>query len=104
MYKPTVEISELAVRRTEPTLTQAVRDVLTEHYRQIEARGVAPERADKDLLGDALVLAAVTYTEDSGTNPWTLELLKPTTTRRDLLKAGALILAAIEQIDRRAVT
>ena len=32
--------------------------------------------------------------------PWDREWWKPTTQRRDLVKAGALILAEIERIDR----
>jgi len=34
--------------------------------------------------------------------PWDAEWLKPTTPRRDLVKAGALIVAEIERIDRAA--
>ncbi|MBR8460754.1 hypothetical protein KDW07_26805 [Burkholderia dolosa] len=83
-------------------MTNAARNVLAERRRQIEVEGFTPERGDKDLLGDALVLAATTYTEGSSTLPWPLELLKPGTSRQTLVKAGALILAAIEQIDRRA--
>ncbi|MCA8065518.1 hypothetical protein [Burkholderia sp. AU38729] len=85
-----------------PVLTDAARDVLAEHRRRVEVEGFTPERGDKDLLGDASVLAATTYTGGPSTLPWPLELLKPGTPRQMLVKAGALILAAIEQIDRRA--
>ncbi|WP_199855917.1 hypothetical protein [Burkholderia metallica] len=103
-------LSAAAVRLTsrEP-LTTAARDVLTERRRQVEVEGFTPERDDEYLDGE-LALAAGCYACRAGgieskkpiTWPWDWSWWKPTTVRGNLVKAGALILAAIEQIDRRA--
>ena len=93
------------------TLTQAVLDVLAERARQIEDKGYEPE-AD-DVYEDAqLAAAAATYallaTGADGWRvddhwPWSAELsLKKGEPRRMLEKAGALILAEMERLDRAA--
>lgn len=90
--------------------TAAARDVLTERQRQVSAEGWTAEHDDEHGGGE-MVEAAICYAQGykvwhpSGTHqrwPWALKWWKPTNRRRDLVKAGALILAEIERIDRRA--
>ena len=90
--------------------TQAVLDVLAERRRQIEAEGWTPEHDDEHAEG--LACAAACYAAgsrrlmmegdmaDIEVWPWDESWWKPTTPRRDLVKAGALILAEIERLDR----
>lgn len=87
----------------------AAKDVIAERSRQIHAEGWTPERDDHYQHGE-LVAAAATYAlctdpkqlKLEGNQVWTWgpEFWKPTTYRRNLVKAGALILAEIERIDR----
>ncbi|WP_416048996.1 hypothetical protein [Cupriavidus basilensis] len=89
--------------------TAAARDVLAERRRQVEAEGWTREHDDKHGNGE-MALAAGCYAANAGGAawadgvpsffPWTQAWWKPTTPRRDLVKAGALILAEIERIDR----
>ncbi|WP_241331145.1 hypothetical protein [Burkholderia cenocepacia] len=89
--------------------TQAVRDVIAERRRQIEQEGWTPEHDDAHLTGD-LALAAACYAihgserwnHDTFMWPWPKEWWKPTTPRRDMVKAVALGIAAIERLDRDA--
>nr|WP_315540136.1 3'-5' exonuclease [uncultured Comamonas sp.] len=92
-------------------LTQAARDVLAERARQISTEGWTPEHDDQYRPGEML-MAADSYISwncgeyEPGTVPvnwpWNAAWFKPTTERRNLEKAGALILAEIERIDRAA--
>lgn len=108
-----------ALKRPEPSeATQAAADVLAERRRQIEAEGWTPEHDDQWVHGE-LALAAAGYAEAGGnvhrdiiadlqpslpfTWAWSPLWWKPTDRRRDLVKAGALILAEIERIDRAAL-
>ncbi|AAT38396.1 gp37 [Burkholderia phage BcepC6B] len=110
MYKPHVEITERIERDTAPVLTDAARDVLAERRRQVDVEGFTPEHDDQ--YGDgALSAAAGSYALHAFDRradltpawwPWVRAWWKPGTPRQMLVKAGALILAAIEQIDRRA--
>ncbi|WP_175786483.1 hypothetical protein [Burkholderia anthina] len=92
---------------TRQGLTEAARDVLAERCRQIEREGWTPAHDDRHDEGD-LALAAIVYAESAvgyhascpDTWPWSPTWFKPATPRRDLVKAGALILAEIERIDR----
>lgn len=93
-----------------PALTPAARDVLAERRRQIAVEGFTPERDDE--YGDSVLSAAAgSYALHAFGRrldiapvwwPWARAWWKPGTPRQMLVKAGALILAAIEQIDRRA--
>ena len=100
----------------DPTL--AVLDVLAERRRQIEAEGRTTQHDDANPAG-VMSVAAVCYAigasnalvlagGDTSTCPapevfpWEDAWWKPTTPRRDLVKAGALILAEIERLDRAA--
>ncbi len=98
-----------------PNIAQAYRDVLAERQRQVEAEGHDPVHDDSYVDGQ-LSLAAAAYTLSAspadalGDSEELMDLLdvlwpweedwKPTTSRRDLVKAGALILAEIERLDR----
>lgn len=94
-------------------LTDAARDVLAERRRQVEREGWAPahddEHADGQMAaaGGCYALAsAFPFERDLGHGhkplywPWDPSWWKPTTGRRNLVKAGALILAEIERLDR----
>lgn len=106
--------------------TAAARDVLAERRRQVEKEGWTPEHDDEHIQpGDSfafpsdrmtpLAAAAACYltaypTEEGYTKfshltrwPWGLPSYKPECGRRgQLIKAGALILAEIERLDRAA--
>lgn len=92
-------------------LTDAARDVLAERARQVSAEGLLPEHDDAYQARD-LATAAACYALNAAKRdrkgrewvpinwPWSDAWWKPTTPRRDLVKAGALILAEIERLDR----
>jgi len=91
-------------------LSQAAADVLAERRRQIEAEGWTPEH-DDSYQHDELALAATCYCMSSFGElferfedmwPWDVNWFKRADPRRDLVKAGALILAEIERLDRSA--
>ncbi|EBA8673718.1 hypothetical protein B6171_003660 [Salmonella enterica subsp. enterica serovar Miami] len=101
----------------EPAMSGAWRDVIAERQRQINT-GRTPEHDDEYING-ALALAAACYARQAGmwgtdwsvyyrdavvpdNWPWAREYWKPSTPRRDLEKAGALILAEMERHDRAA--
>lgn len=89
----------------------AARDVLAERRRQVDVEGWAPRTDDGYAFGE-LAQAAICYIRGSSVSggpdrptnvwPWTLNWWKPSTNRRNLVKAGALILAEIERLDRAA--
>lgn len=86
-------------------------DIATERQRQIDKEGWTPKHDDEHADG-SLAAAAATYAFSAATAdrflaldpigfwPWAAEWWKPSTPRRDLIKAGALIIAEIERIDR----
>jgi hypothetical protein len=88
-------------------LTDAARDVLAERQRQMDKEGWTPKRDDR-YVNEELALAAIVYaesavgyhTEAPDTWPWHPDWFKPTTPRRDLVKACALLIAEIERTDR----
>ena len=89
---------------------QAVLDVLAERRRQIEAEGWTPEHDDEHSVGELAKAAACYALVSAGFNPdatitvwpWHRLWWKPSDKRRNLVKAGALILAEIERLDRMA--
>ncbi|QQB32795.1 hypothetical protein I6I07_19305 [Achromobacter deleyi] len=105
-----------ALRRPAPSagdaLTAAARDVLAERQRQVSNEGWTPEHDDQYTAGDMASAAACYASQgryhypepgEPGPNwPWAAEWWKPSTYRRNLEKAGALILAEIERLDRAA--
>ncbi|WP_228478468.1 hypothetical protein [Pseudomonas aeruginosa] len=96
---------------------QAWLDVQAERRRQIEAEGWTPEHDDAHSHGQ-MARAAACYAlagssaPNDGTAallvslawPWDQQWWKPTTPRRDLVKACALALAEIERLDRAAAS
>ncbi|MBZ7262444.1 hypothetical protein FMK81_13095 [Klebsiella oxytoca] len=93
------------------TFTTAATDVLAERQRQITAEGWTPEHDDEYQHCEMAVAAACYIMADDDPRadvpelwPWPSEWWKPTDVRRDLVKAGALILAEIERLDRATGT
>lgn len=102
-------------------LTGAARDVLAERRRQVEAEGWTPEHDDSHQ-DESLARAAACYAEPnpelvtpgwpgrekprpvSWPRSWSASWWKPTDRRRDLVKAGSLILAEIDRLDRASLT
>lgn len=102
----------VATQRTQPdTISAAARDVLAERQRQISVEGWTPEHDDEHADGE-MARAAACYARCAHVQmgakaplppniwPWLESWWKPSTPRRDLVKAGALILAEIERLDR----
>lgn len=100
-------------------LTKAAAAVLAERRRQIETEGWTPKHDDAHYSGDLAAAAASYaaaaaymvapgsprdhYTADDPPEMWPPEWeFKPGSARSMLVKAGALILAEIERIDRSA--
>jgi len=98
---------------------QAARDVLAERARQVSAEGWTPEHDDEHFHGD-MARAASSYALKAASHasehpgiatwlataadkawPWDSKWWKPGDPRRMLVKAGALLLAEIERLDRR---
>jgi hypothetical protein len=104
--------------------TAAARDVLAERKRQVTAEGWTPEHDDAHDSGQLAGAASCYAAHVNGRQwvffagcaddykseptpdywPWDESWWKPTTPRRDLVKAGALILAEIERLDRVAAS
>ncbi|WP_333828282.1 hypothetical protein [Pararhodobacter sp.] len=96
------------LKETNPEITPAIIDVLAERQRQVTVEGWTPEHDDTHENGDMARAAACYALTAAGFPaeyvgfwfwPW-LKFWKPTTPRRDLVKAGALILAEIQRLDR----
>ncbi len=96
---------------------QAWLDVQAERRRQVEAEGWTPEHDDEHSHGQ-MARAAACYAlagssaPNDGTAallvslawPWDQQWWKPTSARRDLVKACALALAEIERLDRAGIS
>lgn len=90
----------------------AVQDVVAERQRQVSAEGWTPEHDDEHADGSmadaagCYALHAHDTAKDGAKNfvpawwPWEPEWYKRSSPRGDLVKAGALILAEIERLDR----
>ena len=103
-----IEDLELRLRGAEAT-TAAARDVLAERRRQIDAEGWTPDHDDEHAPGEMSQAAAcyakygdwVAYRNTAPNDwPWHESWWKPSDSRRNLVKAAALILAEIERLDR----
>ncbi|WP_143182179.1 ead/Ea22-like family protein [Serratia fonticola] len=109
--------ADLEQRLQQPALA----DVMAERHRQISAEGWTPNHDDQhtssEMAGAAACYASHVnargwvysrnpsdyQSETESSNwPWDASWWKPTNPRRDLVKAGALILAEIERLDRAA--
>ncbi|MGR7993899.1 hypothetical protein [Xanthobacter sp. ZOL 2024] len=102
-----------AYRQGAEEMPAAWHDVLAERRRQVSVEEWTPDHDDEYESGE-LALAAAAYAENTASGydgetcgedppyawPWADKWWKPTTRRRDLVKAGALILAEIERLDR----
>jgi len=99
------------------TMRAAVADIAAERQRQVDIEGWTSDYDDKYATGE-MALAAACYALSAGDQedapavleaamfdcwPWSRSWWKPTTARRDLVKAGALIVAEIERLDRAAL-
>ncbi|HBA3988989.1 TPA: hypothetical protein J5U09_004392 [Escherichia coli] len=90
------------------SLSNAVQSVIAERQRHQSAEGWTPEHDDQYSKSQLLwasscyVLNAIhPFNRIPFGWPWTPEWWKPTNPRRDMVKAGALILAEIKRIDRQ---
>ena len=102
--------------QTAANMPRAWLDVMAERVRQITVEGWTSVADDARGIGDlaaasacyALFAAERDIWRDAGKHklyppmywPWHKDWWKPTNRRRDLVKAGALILAEIERLDR----
>lgn len=91
------------------TVTAAASDVLAERQRQISMEGRKPEHDDEHVegqLSDAAACYALFATDQRRPVPahwpWSDDWWKQRGQRRDLVRAGALIIAEIERLDRAA--
>lgn len=98
----------IALAAENAALSAALTDIIAERQRQQSAEGWTPEHDDEHGKGE-MVFAAISYlmavvnpNASHGWWPWDIAWWKPTTPRRDLVKAAALIAAEIERIDRAA--
>lgn len=107
-------IAELESRTvTAAAAAAAAADVLAERQRQVTAEGWTPEHDDQHVNFE-MAIAGGLYAISSADShpkfrnsapsawPWDKKWWKQAGPRRDLVKAGALILAEIERIDRAA--
>ena len=88
-------------------MSKAIDDVVAERQRQIDGEGWTVAHDDQHNNGELAKAAAAyasygaSFTVPNGLWPWSNEWWKPTgSKRRALVKAGALILAEIERLDR----
>lgn len=109
LEKAQERIAELESR----TVTAAAADVLAERKRQVTTEGWTPENDDQHvnfemaIAGGLYAISAVDSHHKLRNSapsawPWDRKWWKPDGPRRDLVKAGALILAEIERLDRAA--
>lgn len=96
--------------------TRAIRDVIAERLRQQAEEGFDAAHDDKYTEGELAAAAAsyvdfASYSDDTRARytgrvvtgwPWAADWWKPKSRRQDLVRAGALILAEIERLDRAA--
>ena len=83
-------------------MSKVLDDIAAERLRQVEAEGWTPAHDDDHNNGE-LADAAACYARGkqmSAVWPWDDGWWKPADQRRNLVKAGALIVAEIERIDR----
>lgn len=114
---PEISLAELLAAAPGKEVPQAWIDVQAERRRQITAEGWTPEHDDEHSHGQ-MARAAACYAlagssaPNDGTAallvslawPWDEQWWKPSTARRDMVKACALGLAEIERLDRVAAS
>lgn len=93
------------------TTRKVLEQIFTERRRQINKEGWSTVHDDLDHEEGTLAAAAACYagrafgkrkSRPPAGWPWSDEWWKPKTPRRDLIRAGALIVAEIEKLDRAA--
>jgi hypothetical protein len=92
----------LALRQTQRKDDTAITEIAAERSRQVEVEGWTLEHDDAHDSGE-LADAAACYAlgrKMPSIWPWAEEWWKPSDRRRNLIKAGALIVAEIERLDR----
>jgi len=111
------EIAELRRALTQSESTLAARDVLAERQRQVDREGYSHENDDAHILGELGAYAAFYALPPAARDwpaaetgygatwgeaivPWNWAAPKPGVRREELVKAGALVLAEIERLDR----
>jgi hypothetical protein len=108
---PAAEVQADHIADERKMVTDAARDVLAERQRQVTVEEFMPIDDDRyqdgSLAGAAICYALTVFGARDLPNyywprTWSASWWKPTTIRRNLVKAGALILAEIERIDRAA--
>ncbi len=88
-------------------MSQAIYDVIAERKRQVGVEGWTPEHDDAHDSGEMAVAAACyaaahpAGSKPAGLWPWDLKWWKPRSHRENLVRAGALIIAEIERLDRK---
>ena len=104
LYAAENQIAELEAR----TFNPAILDVIAERQRQKAVEGWTSEHDDayqNSELADAAACYAINAHNQGLSTPahwpWAPDWWKQSGPRRDLVKAGALILAEIERIDRQ---
>lgn len=110
MIHARLEINAEAMQAPNPA-TPAALDVLAERRRQREHEGWTLEHDDVHEGGE-LAEAAMCYADPTAHCqlgiphqwPWVADWWKPRDRRRNLVRAGALIIAEIERIDRAEAT
>lgn len=103
-------------------MSRALEDIAAERQRQIEVEGWTPEHDDQHADGEMAMAAscyadhAANFSDDQRQRwpgatrsmphrwpmSWATSWWKPKTCRADLVRAGALIIAEIERLDRAA--
>lgn len=87
-----------------------LKEIDAERQRQISAEGWSPEHDDTHIYNEMSFAAACYAIGDIRLSAffkvwpeqWDIKWWKPTNRRRNLVKAGALIVAEIERLDRAA--
>lgn len=85
--------------------SSAISDVIAERLRQQSAKGFTTQQ-DDTYIGGELAAAAICYIEPMEAESywpadWHDDSFKPSDYRRNLVKAGALLIAEIERLDRQ---
>ena len=92
-------------------MNKAIEDVLAERKRQVEEEGWSPSHDDEHDEGEMADAAAAYALAERFPKrivlgaifpgSWVQSWFKPTTYRRNLVKAAALLIAEIERLDRK---
>lgn len=94
-------------------MSKAIQDVIDERQRQLDVEGWSESHDDQyqhnelSTAGGLYALHAhdispAHFKSPPGLWPWNSEWWKPKSSRKDLVRAAALIIAEIERIDREA--